>query len=107
MGYTKFTIAGVVAIMIFYQEIQYGHGRQLTVGKLNNVPRFHTHSQQTTITTAHNSVHKGRRIEAAYTELPPPAPTQVFAESRSPPPLSNDLDSFRPTVPGRSPGAGH
>ena len=107
MDYAKLTIVWVLVAMIFFQEIHNAHGRQLTVGKLNDVPKFHTHSQQTTITTAHIRIHKGRRIEAAYTELPPPVPTQVPAESHSPPLLSNDLDNFRPTAPGRSPGAGH
>lgn len=96
--------------MISTLEIQYVKGRQLSLGKTKGFHKFHIHEETIEITKNHMFIHDDRPYtEANANELQRPTPVQVTNESQSPPgpPSAGGLDDFRPTAPGRSPGAGH
>lgn len=47
-------------------------------------------------------------VAATVAAAPPRSPSAPAATSRPPsPPATRDLDNFRPTAPGHSPGVGH
>lgn len=111
MGCNKLIIAWFILAMLFHQEIQLVKGRQLRLGKTKDFQKFHSHQKTKETTKNHINIHDDRpKRETNVNELQHTAPVQVSDESQSipgSPPSPGQLDGFRPTAPGRSPGAGH
>ncbi|CAO2827994.1 unnamed protein product [Amaranthus hypochondriacus] len=110
MGCYKLTVAWFILAIFLNQESQFVKGRQLKLGKTKEFQQFHIH-ENAKETTNHINIldHQPNRAANAI-ELLSQAPTQVHDDLQTSPgpPLPHDyLDDFRPTTPGRSPGAGH
>ena len=88
-----------LVVLIISQEIQSTEGRQLKLGMKKGSPELETHikimGKETTKIAGHN----------ISTPLPAAPTTQVVVESQTPP--SRQVEAFRPTSPGHSPGVGH
>ncbi|KAL9245774.1 hypothetical protein vseg_019388 [Gypsophila vaccaria] len=112
MAYTKLIIVCVILAMIFEQEIRFVNGRQLRSRKINDIPKYNIHKlEKTKAKNDHKIMHAGQTKGAGYRkQLQVAGSIQMTSDIQSPqipPPSSGHLDTFRPTAPGISPGAGH
>ncbi|KAL9245773.1 hypothetical protein vseg_019387 [Gypsophila vaccaria] len=112
MAYKKLIIVCVILAMIFEQETRFVDGRQLRSGKIKDIPTYNIHKlEKARTTTKHKNTHAGHTKGAEYRkQLQVAVSVQMTSDIQSPPtvpPSSGHLDTFRPTAPGISPGAGH
>ncbi|KAK9678570.1 hypothetical protein RND81_11G219900 [Saponaria officinalis] len=111
MAYNKLVIICVILAMIFEKETWFVDGRQLRSRKINDIPKFNTHKLEDSKAIKHQEMHAGQIKGAGYRkQLQVAVSVQMTSDIQSPPtppPSSGHLDTFRPTAPGTSPGAGH
>ena len=86
MANFKFMISSLfLVLLVISHEIQYSEGRQLKLGMKKGSPELETDD--------HIKIMGKETI------------TRVMVESQPPP--SRQVEAFRPTAPGHSPGVGH
>ncbi|KAK9678572.1 hypothetical protein RND81_11G220100 [Saponaria officinalis] len=112
MAYNKLVIICVILAIIFEQETKLVNGRQLRSQNINGILQFNTRKlEDSKAIKDHKITHAGQTKGAGYRkQLQVAVPVQRTSDIQSPPtppPSSGHLDTFRPTAPGTSPGAGH
>jgi hypothetical protein len=109
MAQNKLISAFLFLVLIFAQVIQCIEGRRLLVGKNNE---FQTHQTQNKIYEK-ETIKRGGKLHGddttneASTKVFPPTPPAVDVPMPPPPRSVRDINDFRPTAPGHSPGVGH
>ncbi|KAK7331096.1 hypothetical protein VNO77_25310 [Canavalia gladiata] len=99
MAQNKFIFSMIFfALIIFCQRFESTEGRYLKYDQGNQSLMKHNKH--------HDDMHGGNSAtnEATFINVSPP--TKVGATGAAPPP-GHDVDDFRPTTPGHSPGVGH
>jgi hypothetical protein len=110
MAQKIFISAFLFLVLIFSQETQRIEGRRLLVGKNNEFENLQTQNKIYEIkeTVKHGGkLHGDDSANEAITKESPPTPPAALSVSQPPPPPRHDVDDFRPTAPGHSPGVGH
>ena len=110
MAQKIFISAFLFLVLIFSQETQRIEGRRLLVGKNNEFENLQTQNKIYEIkeTVKHGGkLHGDDSADEAITKESPPTPPAALGVSQLPPPPRHDIDDFRPTAPGHSPGVGH
>ena len=101
-SYTKLIFAWfLLLVTLFNQEIQFVKSRPLKITKTKEFQKFQIYSETPKDESNNNRAAIGYRQAAA---------ADVHDESQSSSPIApslGSLDGYRPTSPGRSPGAGH
>jgi hypothetical protein len=107
MAQNKLTLAFLFLVLIFFQETQCVEGRSLLVAKNNEFQNLGT---QNKIYERDQTIKHGGKLhgddsanKAITKESPTPAVVGV-SQLIAP---GHDIDDFRPTAPGHSPGVGH
>jgi hypothetical protein len=108
MALNKLISALLFLVLIFAQKNQHIEGRRLAVGKNNEFQTLQTKNKiYEKVTVKHGSkLHGDDSANEAITKESPPTPSAVGV-SQLPPPAGHDVNDFRPTAPGHSPGVGH
>jgi hypothetical protein len=84
--------------------------QRLHVGNNSEIENHQTNSNTNEIkeTVKHDGKLRGDdSANEAITKESPPTPPAALSVSQPPPPPRHDVDDFRPTAPGHSPGVGH
>lgn len=107
MAQNKLAFAFLFLVLIFIQETQCIEGRRLLVGKNNKFQNLRTENKiYENETIKHGGqLHGDDSANVAITKESPPPPPSLGVSG--PPPPGHDIDDFRPTAPGHSPGVGH
>ncbi|XP_027346508.1 precursor of CEP3-like [Abrus precatorius] len=95
MAQNKFIFSMIfLALIIFSQQFQSIEGRYLKYDKGYK---------------DHDEMHGGNSATNAATSgnVSSPAPSTMVGATGAAPPHGHDVDDFRPTTPGHSPGVGH
>ena len=91
-----------LALIIFFQGFQSIEGRYLKPGHEGN-QNLLNHRDQDEVHGDISTINGAKLTKVS----PPMIPSALVGATGAPPALGHDVDDFRPTDPGHSPGVGH
>ncbi|CAK9152115.1 unnamed protein product [Ilex paraguariensis] len=116
MAQTKLLLCTLFITLVLSPEIPFSEGMDLNLGNKNGFPSLQSHNQNPEKVTKNTvepniNLHGDSTNKEAYVHqavrvsTTPMPPSQALAKSRSQPLVQ--VEAFRPTTPGHSPGDGN
>ncbi|XWS41936.1 hypothetical protein CRYUN_Cryun17cG0125100 [Craigia yunnanensis] len=110
MAQNKLLSILVLLLLVFFLEIQCIEGRHLILDQNHSFQKVQTYGrilakETGTILDPKINVVNINKAAVPNTQSPPSPPSVVIGATQAPPP--KNVDDFRPTAPGHSPGVGH